>query len=178
LLSGQEAVVRGRGFRMLTVLASLLAACVLLLNPARPLLPVQTIVQMAKNRGLSPGLVARAERVYSVYRDRANSFEPAIKLLPPGTKLVGMVTFDDPETAMWRPFGSRKVVHLCTTDGPEDAKARGVEYAWVSARAFAMFWREPFDAWLARMHGQVVNEIKLGLRAGEPDQTWQLVKLQ
>jgi hypothetical protein len=178
LLRGQSKVSRFKLFSALGVLAGALAALLLLISPARPLIPVKSLLAFAHEHGFKGALFARAERVYSVYSERANAFEPALRLLPPGLKVLGMITYDDPEAAMWRPFGSRKIVHLCTTDGPDEAKMYGVEYIWVHPRVFTMLWHETFDAWLRRMHGEVTQEVTLNLRAGDPEEKWQLVRLE
>ena len=152
----------------------LFAAGLLVISPARPLFPVQTIfakIQMPDSR-----LVARIKEVYLVYAQRNDGFAPARELLPPGLKVLGMITFDDPETSLWRPFGSRRIEHVCPADTAADLKARGIEY--VLLREQALEWFDcTLDDWLKRMNAQVVQKFPLNLRASSGPLDWYLVKL-
>jgi hypothetical protein len=60
-------------------------------------------------------VIARARRVYSIYANRPDAFEPLRALIPPETRKTGLIAFgDEPETSLWRPFGSTRVRHLLT----------------------------------------------------------------
>ena len=90
-----------------------------------------------------------------------------------------MTTYDDPETSLWRPFGSRRVVHVCAVDTPNYLKSRGVEYILVRAEMFDHRWfSEPLDEWLVKMNAEVIQKISLNLRASAGPLDWYLVKLR
>ena len=116
--------------------------------------------------------------VYTVYNQRNDAFAPARGELPAGLKVLGAVTFDDPETSLWRPFGARRIVHVVPQDTPADLKRRGVEYILVKGEAFGKWFPEPLDVWLKQMDVQVVKKIPLNLRAAQGPRDWYLVKLQ
>jgi hypothetical protein len=61
---------------------------------------------------------------------------PLRSALPPDEKLVGVITFDDPETSLWRPFGSRKILHVAPDDTGEQIRRWGVRYVLVSANRY------------------------------------------
>jgi hypothetical protein len=87
-----------------------------------------------------------------------------------------MVTYDDPETSLWRPFGSRRIEHVCPGDTAADVKARGVEYILLKEKNFG--WSNyTLEDWLQRMNAQVVWKIPLNLRASSGPLDWYLVKL-
>ena len=92
--------------------------------------------------------------------------------------MLGLVTVDDPETSLWRPFGSRRIEHVCPQDTPADLKQRGIEYILVSNNAFNIYFNGSFDEWCRRMNAQVVRTIPLTLRASAGPRDWHLVKLQ
>ena len=176
-VADQGLVIRKRWVRNLMVTASVLAGVLLLLNPARPLFPVETVLKTLGAMHTSPRLLERAEKVYSVYGQRARAFAPALALLPADTRVIGIVSFDDPEAALWQPFGSRRVVHVCPGDATAALRAKGVEYVWVNMQKFAMLFQLSFEQWLEQVNGRATESISLTLRAGEEASAWRLVKL-
>ena len=92
-------------------------------------------------------------------------------------KILGLVTYDDPETSLWRPFGSREIKHVCPGDTAADLKARGIGYIFVKTEGFEGRFSCPPENWVARMNAQAVQKISLRLRAGEGPADWWLVKL-
>ena len=157
--------------------ALFLATLLLVLNPARPLWPAKTVIAKLKSKA-GGRLLDRAETVYSVYSERANAFDPALKLLPNNVTVLGIVTFDDPETALWRPFGSRRIVHVCSDDTPESIRNQGVKYIWVNDEKFNMLFHVKFEDWLVRMNADRLQTIPLHLRAGQGPVNWHLIRLR
>ena len=178
LMIVSEELVRRRWWRFLAMATFALAALPLITSPPRPLFPWERAVVLLEKLGGSPRLVARAERVYSVYSHRADAFAPVIPLLPRGTTVVGLVTYDDPEAALWLPYGSRRVVHVCHNDSGALLRSEGVKYILVSAQKFHLDFLTPFEQWLAEVNGTVVNTMPLSLRAGEGPVDWYLVRLE
>lgn len=151
------------------------AGGLLVISPARPLFPVRTIMnnfQKPESR-----LLARINKVYSVYGNRNDGFAPVRALLPPGLSVLGMITYDDPETSLWRPFGSRRIEHVCRDDTTVDLKARGIEYILLREQAIGQWFHCPLDVWLKQVNAKVVWKIPLNLRASTGPLDWYLVKL-
>jgi hypothetical protein len=113
--------------------------------------------------------------VYSVYRERAHAFEPALALTLPEVKRLGMVTFDDPEATLWRPYGSRRILHVCSGDDANWLRANGIEYVWINTHAFQRLFNGPLGGWLQRVNGRRLQTIQLNLRAGQEAIPWILV---
>ena len=147
-----------------------MAAGLLIISPARPLYPVQTILGKIQARPPDSKLLARMEEVYLVYRERPDAFAPV--------KILGIVTFDDPETSLWYPFGSHRIEHVCPEDTAADLKRRGIEYVLAKGEMFGRSFGESLDDWLKRINAQVVQNIPLILRASRGPLDWYLVKLQ
>jgi hypothetical protein len=116
--------------------------------------------------------------VYSIYAERPQAFDPALRCLPPQVKVIGAVTGDDPEMALWKPFGSRRVVHVCPGDSAEQLRALGMIYVLVSGPKFPSLFHISLDDWLSKMNGEIIQTIPLNLRAGEPAAPWHLVRLR
>ena len=159
----QTAIVRSKWWRKLAVAVFLMGALLLILSPARPLWPAQTI--LSRVNASSHPLLQRAQTVYSVYATRYRAFDAAIALLPPGLKTLGFVSFDDPETALWRPFGSRRILHVKGEDSLADLRRRGIEYVLVNSQQAKLVLGVPVEEWAQRLGGSVVAEVDLRLRA-------------
>ena len=173
--AGQGVVVAKHRWRVLAFFIFFLAAGLLIISPARPLFPAQTILgmmQMPESR-----LLARVKEVYAVYGNRNDAFAPARAVLPPGLSVLGLITYDDPETSLWRPFGSRRIQHVCPGDTVADLKARQVEYVLLREQAFSQWFGCPLEVWLRQMNAKVVNKISLNLRASSGPLDWYLIRL-
>jgi hypothetical protein len=179
LLVGPEQswLVCRRWWRAAAFIVFLIAGGMLVISPARPLFPVQTLLEKMTAHGSPSKLQARVTEVYLVYAQRNDGFAPARALLPPGLKVLGMITYDDPETSLWRPFGSRRIKHVCPADTAADLKARGIEYILLREQAIGQWFHCPLDAWLKQVNAQVVWKIPLNLRASSGPLDWYLVKL-
>ncbi len=172
---GQSVVVKKHWWRALAFFVFFLAAGLLIISPARPLFPAQTIlgkVQMPESR-----LLARVKEVYAVYGNRNDAFAPARAILPPGLNVLGLITYDDPETSLWRPFGSRRIQHVCPGDTVADLKVRQIEYVLLREQAFSKWFGCPLEVWLQQMNAKVVNKISLNLRASSGPLDWYLIRL-
>ena len=174
----QGGVVRRGWWQGAALLVMAAAALPLMLNPARPLFPAQATLRWLRHHGAPAAIVSRAERVYAAYGERADALVPLLEFLPPGEKVIGLVTFDDPETSLWKPFGSRRVVHVCRNDTGAQLRARGMRYIWVNAHQIERFEPLTFEQWLMQVQGTVVRSVPLTLRAGEPANPWTLVELR
>jgi hypothetical protein len=176
--TGQDCVVRKRWWRVSAYAVFGLAGILLIIAPSRPLFPAQTVVEKLYASRPDSRWIARAHDVYTVYHCRNRAFDPAIAILPPRLKCLGMVTGDDPEATLWRPIGSRRVEHVCPRDTPDDLKARGIEYILVKKDMFGRSeFAGSFEDWLQHMDAGVISKISLVLRATDGARDWYLVKL-
>ena len=116
--------------------------------------------------------------VYSVYGERADAFAPAIALLPPDASPLGIVTSDDPEASLWRPFGARRVEHVCKFDGPEYLRERNIKYVLVSSVVVTHLYEMTMDEWLKKYNAEVIQPVTLSLRASVGPVPWWLVKVR
>lgn len=176
--AGHEWVVTRRWWRISAFAVFIMAAGLLVISPARPLFPALTLVEKLQARQPDSRRLARMREVYSVYRGRNDGFAPARAVLPPDLKVLGVVTFDDPETSLWRPFGSRRIEHICPGDTAAELKHRGIEYILVREEILERWFKCPLNDWLKRMNAQVIQTVPLDLRASSGALDWYLVKLQ
>ncbi len=174
-LRGQGRLVRANWWRSLAVLVFAMAGLLLVLSPSRPLWPANYILGKLDSTGHP--LLARAKAVYSIYSERADSFAPARRLIPAGVRVLGVVTADDPETSLWRPFGHWRVEHVTHTDSARDLRQRGICYVLADEQDLATYFHCTVKQWVRRIHGKVLAEVTLLLRVTEGPSRWYLVKL-
>jgi len=176
--AGHERLVTRRWWRVTALAVFLMAAGLLVISPARPLFPMKIFLEKLQDAATRHPSLTRVETVYSVYRDRNDALALARAALPPDLKILGLIAYDRPETSLWRPFGSRRIEHVCPGDKPADLKRRGIEYVLVRTDSFESWFGCSPDDWVRRMDAQVVQKIPLQPLAANPATNWYLVKLQ
>lgn len=175
--AGHERLLRQSWWRTAAFMVFLIAGGLLVISPARPLFPVQILVQKMAAQSSPSKLSARIVEVYGVYARRNDGFAPARALLPPGLTVLGTVTGDDSEASLWRPFGSRRIEHVCPDDTAADLQAHGIEYVLLREDTLNDLFHCSLDDWLKKMNAQVVQKFQLNLRASFGPLDWYLVKL-
>jgi hypothetical protein len=174
--SCHEQIVKKIRWRVAALFIFVFAAGLLIISPARPLFPAGALLEKLQALHSDSRLAARVQEVYRVYHDRDHAFAPALAVLPPDLKVLGMVTYDDPEAALWQPYGSRQIVCVKPADTPAWLKAHGVRY--ILARSTLFGDRFPdFNDWKSRMNATVTRQINLNIRAGTGPVTWYLLQL-
>jgi hypothetical protein len=177
--AAQGRIVRQVWWRILAICGLLVAALLLVLSPARPLFPAKALLARFASAD-SKSLLRRAQVVYLVYGKRWDGMAALRRCVPDDAgKVVGLVTFDDPETSLWRPFGGRQMRHVIPEDSRAALDSAGLKYVLVSSDKFpVVFGAESFEQWLDRVGGKVVQTVPLQLRAGRPPVDWFVVALQ
>lgn len=174
----QSALVRQRWWRGLGWASFLVAFVVLIVTPARPLWPAQTILKQALE--VKPGnrLLERALATYSVYPIRSDPLPRLRALLPPDLKMVGFLGGpDDLDISLWRPFGSRRVETISRVATAEQIRIRKHQYAVVSG-FFLEFFEIPIDDWLARSRAELVASETVTTAVSSGPQRWYLVRFK
>jgi hypothetical protein len=175
-------IFQARLWRSAALVVFSLAGLVLILSPQRPLWPATTVLNALDAEHSASPLLNRIWKVYSVYGSRADSFAPVLAKLsefpPDATSPLGLVTFDEPEGALWRPFGSRRILHITNDDSAEQVRQEGIKYALVSGAFLAHHSSLDSAGWLARFQAEKVADFRLRIHAGQEPETWFLARLQ
>jgi hypothetical protein len=167
-----------RLWRNVALCAFAVVAGLLILSPPRPLWPAQTILRSFDAERSENFLLKRAWDVYAAYSVRADGFAPVIAALPRAAEPLGFMAFDEPETGLWRPFGSRRIEHFSHTDTPADLRARGIKYALVSEYFLRQHFRMNPADWLARMNAEPLQRFEFKLLARMEPHGWLLVRFR
>lgn len=171
-------LLQRRWWRGLAMFGFGLAALLLIVTPARPLWPAQPLLRLLHAETSSSPLLKRIWTVYSVYGERADGFAPVKAALPPGLKVLGLVTFDDPETSLWHPFGSLRIQHVTHADNAQSLRSRGIEMVLVSEYIVTGHEGSTMDQWLTRCDAEIVSSFDLTLRASRGPTRWYLVRVK
>ncbi|MBC8094853.1 MAG: hypothetical protein H7Y43_03475 [Akkermansiaceae bacterium] len=179
ILKGPEAwqLTYSRRWRMAGMFTFLLAGILLALTPPRPLWPAAYALRLFDAEHSSNPLIKRAWSVYSVYGGRGDAFSAVRQVLPADANPLGLITWDDPEASLWFPFGSRRIVHICRTDGPVEVRQTGVKYVLIHEWALSSLQNKTLPGWLSENHAEVIHHFRLALRAKRGPTDWYLVKL-
>jgi len=174
LLSPAHAgLIRRNWWRSWAIFSCGLAALLLIISPARPLWPAGWFCQHYGAWLRSSRLGSRALDAYLVKGQRADVFAPVVALLPADATIIGFFADDYPEPSLWKPFGSRRVLHVKLTDSPEAIRQRGIKYLFLVADKLV----EPWPQWLERMDARELQTVTLKMWAQERPFVWHLVAL-
>lgn len=175
---GHADVVRTRAWGGGALAVFALGALLLAVNPARPLWPATTVLRALGAESSPHPLVRRAWTVYSTYQHRPRAFDPVLRVLPADANPLGFIGFDDLETPLWRPFGSRRIVHVRQADTADELRRRGVCYVLAGEETFHGRYNESLPELLRRLDAEVVVSIPLQLRAARGPVQWYLLKVR
>jgi hypothetical protein len=175
LVSLDGRMVRRPVFKWVGHLAMLSALPVVILCPARPLFPVQVVSRLMVASHVPAGMITRYNQVYRTYAERADAFRELTALIPPGERIIGFLqNGDDSEAALWRPFGTRKVVDVTPGDSAEGLKARGIHFVVVGQDALTNHYHTTAALLAAKWSASAVAEESLVLKAHLGPETWYL----
>ena len=173
LSPAQGEIVRRKWWRSWAIFACVLAALVLVISPARPLWPAEWFFQHYWPRLKSSPLAQRAWDAYEAKGKRSEVFAPLIAALPRDALVLGYSADDFSETSLWKPFGSRRILHVKRTDSAEAMRQRGIRYLLVTIDPA----REPWSHWLQRMEAKELQTATLKMWGSLPPFVWHLVDL-
>lgn len=174
---GNAMLVRRRWWKALAFLAAFSALPTFILSAPRPLWPAQHVLRMLEQ--LMPGnrLVERAATVYAVYAARSDVLGPLRKYLPPGAETIGFLgTSDEPETALWRPFGTRRVVDV-TKENEQQLLGKGVSTLVLSSYGVQETYGYSLDDWVQQRHPRILGREKLIVYVRRGPEDWIVVNV-
>ena len=104
-------------------------------------------------------------------------FAPLVAALPVDAKVIGMVTFDDPETSLWWPLGSRRIEHVTHDDTPETHSRPGESnISW--PRRFVYAITLPVEDVIRKYDAKVIAKVPLLLRVQDGVMNWYILEIK
>jgi hypothetical protein len=161
----------------LAVFCAALALPVLLLTPARPLVPVQTLARLAHRPFAEK--IAEQYRFWGGLRD---DLAPLRARLPVDAVRLGYAAgFHDTPYGLFPPLGDRKIVELGLPLGSGALPPADLKYAVVTERGLTERHGFGLAEWLRRAGGTVIFEyprnVMLDAHSPPKYESWFLVKL-
>ena len=158
-------------------LAALTVMPIIILTPARPLVPIQTLARMTGKPAMEK--IAANYRAWSDLRD---DLAPLRNALPPGvTKLGYAGAFPAPSYDLWKPFDTGVVAELGLPLGSKSRPPADLDYAVVTERGLELRYAMDLKTWLDDNSGKVVCEhqrsTSLVASPAPQYESWYLVKL-
>jgi hypothetical protein len=150
----------------------------MVISPARPLWPAFTVLQAFKADDSSNPALKRVWDVYTFYRQRPDVFVPLVAQLPAGVDRIGLFSANTPESSLWKPFGSRRVVHILGTDSVDSIRQRGVEFIAAGPRSMSDDPLFPsLEEWCRLHHATIIAEAQAQILVRYGIETWYIIKL-
>jgi hypothetical protein len=163
-----QRLVSSRFWRFVAVAAACFAVPAVVLSPARPLFPRNLLLTSASKPEAESGVIARARRVYSIYANRPDAFAPLRALLPQGTNKIGIIAFgDEPETSLWRPFGTVSIRHILAAGDLTDERAIAASEPITRSRLGVSV-----EEFAAAQGFTISGSVELSLRASGTPELW------
>ncbi len=169
-------IFRRRRWRWPSLTLLLPIVLALACNPARPLLPVQTITNILIEKGVARGVAGRMATVYQVYANRHDVYAPVREMLPLDVKSIAFAgTSGESEYSFWLPLGTRRV-----TDFHRDEKGQIPDPAGYGAIvASAMGTRDRFgvspEQLGERLGWKITGNVKIRAMASQEATTWSVL---
>ena len=166
------ALTRKSWWRSVAILAAASALPALILAPSRPLFSAVSITHWLHDHYPKSSIVQRAEQVYSTYAERADGLHALRKYIPDDVKMIALVASDDPQVALWRPFGQRQVVDLTSWNSDDILRVKRVNYIIASDDELqAEFGQNP-EAFAKSYGLQVVAHEAITLKIARGAEQW------
>jgi hypothetical protein len=173
----QARLVCQRWWRGMALAGVMVAFLVLILAPARPLWPAQTILTGILQLKPELRLAQRALTVYRVYQDRSDPIPQLRQYLPADLQVVGFLADpDDLDISLWRPLFSRRVKHVLLQDTRDEIRRRDIQYLVVGG-AYLNSQGTSLDDWLKRTSAELIAQTRATLKVSEGPQNWYVVRL-
>ena len=174
LLPGSYCLPRQRWWRVSAQIVALLSLPLLIINPSRPLWPVQTV--FSKLAAAYPGnrSIKRAQTVYAVYRDRSDALAPLRRHLSEKDALVGFLGNNQPEASLWKPFGARVIRDVTRENQEAFTKNEGLLIT--TSYAITCTFHQPAETWVAQHHGRIVGSEDLQTMASGGTRNWLVIR--
>lgn len=176
LLMHSDKVFRQKWWRRCSLLLLLPILPALAMSPARPLLPVRTIVGILNDKGISTATLSRMGVVYEVYANRYDAYQSVRELLPENTTSIGFAgTSGESQYSFWLPVGTRRVSDFSLDQNgnlPDPSNLDAiVASTWGTNDRFGMTPRQLAE----RLHWEIIGSIPVRSLASAEAIEWSIL---
>jgi len=163
------------GWRLLAAVTMLMAFPLVILSPARPILPVPWIDAALRLARVPAAVIEHLDEGYRLRAQRRDELHDLRQAIPADQHAIGVMGSDDePAVSLWLPFGSRGTVELFPNDpGPA---ARHLRYVAVSSDRLRQD-NVQLDDLLKKWSLEIVAQQPLRYTLRRGTQTWYLLRV-
>jgi hypothetical protein len=163
-------------FHGLACVSALTVLPVIILTPARPLLPIHAL---ARHGG--PPALQKMVAQYQFWAGLRDDLAPVRAALPPDAVKLGYGGgFFDTSYGLWKPFGGRQFVELGLPLGSHLPPPAGLKYAVVTAEGLKLRYGMGLPEWLASTGGKVIStcqrDRRLDAHSAPEYEAWYIVE--
>jgi len=171
------AVIRSVLCKIIASLVMFSALPLVVLNPSRPLFPVNLVLNCLSHSGVSSDLIQRSRDVYDTYATRYDDFHDLRVDIPDTEKTIGFVHLgDDPEVSLWLPFGSRKVIDLTPGQTLAELQALHIHFIIVDNTVLTEIHHITIDDLLNPWSATIVTQKYLTIKIHRGPELWYLIR--
>jgi hypothetical protein len=176
----QECWLRCRVWQLWLLLVALSVFPAIILSPARPLWPAQTISRAWLQQSPNNPVARRVTTIYSTYANRNDLLRPLRELVLTNAQEIGLAAdSNDSEYSLWRPFGTRVIRCLWRGRNPQiPVMPNGFEWLVVHVKEWDTYSSVPLPEWAARNHLHIVATIPITTFARRGADDWCLLHLE
>jgi hypothetical protein len=166
--------IHARAWRLTSVLIVALALLLVVLNPARPILPVPWIETGLRLARAPDSVITSLHTGYILRQHRRDELRALRKFIPISESRIGVLSGgDEPTVSLWLPFGSREPVEVySTTTNPA---ARNLRYIAVSGDRLTHD-KAKIEDLLKKWSMTIVTEQQLCYTPRRKAETWYLLR--
>jgi hypothetical protein len=171
-------LLQNRFFRGLVLFTFLSALGAVFLDPSKPLWPA---TQSLATPCAHPSLEKLRQRAYAVYRNygqRAEVYQPARALLPPGTTRLGFFNgTDDPVASLWKPYGTLRVEEVTSSESLADLQRRKLTLILAGERGIRERRGQTLAEWQGSLGAIQIGKVTLQPAVQRGDEIWVLLAI-
>jgi hypothetical protein len=175
---GTSLLLKNRFFRGLVIFTFLSALGAVILDPSKPLWPA---TQSLATPSAHPSLERIRQRAYTVYRNygqRAEVYQPARALLPPGTTRLGFLNgTDDPVASLWKPYGTLRVEEVTSSEGLADLQRRGLSLILAGEKGILERRGQTLNQWQSSLRATPIGKVTLQPAVQRENEIWVLLAI-
>jgi len=171
-------LLQSRIFKALVLFSFLCAFGAVILDPSRPLWPTQRILAAPTSLPWLEKIRQRAYAVYRNYGQRAEAYQPARALLPPGTTRLGFLNgTDDPVASLWKPYGTLRVEEVTSSEGLADLQRRKLTLILAGERGIRERRGQTLEEWQGSLGAIQIGKVTLQPAVQRGNEIWVLLAI-
>ena len=171
-------LLQSRIFKGLVLFSFLSTLGAVICDPSKPLWPATQILAIPSSRPFLEKMRQRACAVYNNYGQRAEVFQTARALLPPGTTRLGFFNgTDDPVASLWKPYGILRVEEVKSSESLVDVQKRGLTLILAGERGVGERLGQTLEQWQSSMRGTQIGEVILQPSVQRGKELWVLLAI-